>query len=100
MTEIYYDDAALRVEARGHAGYARAGEDIVCAALTALLCTLPAALTGRGIRIEYRPTPEYSLTALPRSDQRYPCLVVMETILEGLKLLERDYPENVRVERR
>ncbi|MDD2213105.1 MAG: ribosomal-processing cysteine protease Prp [Oscillospiraceae bacterium] len=34
-----------RIEARGHAGYAPNGEDIICAAVTAVLTTCIAALT-------------------------------------------------------
>ncbi len=97
MIEINYKVGSMSIEAKGHAGYAAHGQDIVCAAATALMCTLPAALMNRGIKVEYSPEPEYKLEAQPRSDQRYPCLVIMETVLDGLRLLERDYPGHIKL---
>ena len=44
MIEIVYDRMRLRLTADGHAGFAEAGQDIVCAAVTILVYTLAAAV--------------------------------------------------------
>ena len=51
MIQIFYDRSAHRVSVSGHAGTAPAGEDLVCAAVTALTLTLAQNiedLEGRG----------------------------------------------------
>ena len=44
MIEIVYDRMRLRLTADGHAGFAEAGQDIVCAAVPMLVYTLAAAV--------------------------------------------------------
>ena len=46
MITVTYEKAPgeYRLRARGHAGYGKPGQDIVCAAVSALLCTLGAYL--------------------------------------------------------
>lgn len=101
MTRISIDHGRLEIRAEGHAGYAERGADIVCAGLTALLMTFPLALEGRGIEYELEveeAAGRYRCRAKPRADQRYPCLVAAETIMEGLRALERDYREYILIE--
>lgn len=98
MTRIYYDPTEFRLSARGHSGYAESGADIVCAAVSALIQTLPLALKGRGIRHRETRDPSAAMievSAEPMLDQRYQALMIYETIMSGLAQIARDYPEHV-----
>lgn len=100
MTRITYNPQQMMIKAEGHAGYAEYGKDIVCAGVSALMQTLRPALLELGIRntmhmittgesrIEVKAEPEW---------QRYPCLVVFETVLAGLKEIARAYPDYVSI---
>ena len=89
--------------AQGHTGYAPAGQDIVCAAVSALTQS-----TLNGLRsvlkapvmfdiddqvalLEARLTPE-ATEAQVRQAQ-----ILLQTLLEGLQAIERSYPRNVRI---
>lgn len=101
MVNIQYDTSKLQLRAEGHAEYAPVGQDIVCAAVSTLMLTLPLALNERGIRHEMHTDNDSGLMVIdakPRADQRYPCLVVIETILTGLKELARSYPTHVTID--
>ena len=89
--------------AQGHADYAEAGSDIVCAAVSALTQS-----TLNGLRsvlkapvmfevddqsafVEVRLTPEATREQLEQAQ------LLLVTLLEGLQAIARDYPRNVRV---
>lgn len=101
MTMITYDQQRMMIKAEGHAGYAEYGKDIVCAGVSALMQTLRPALLERGIRntMHMITTGEsrIEVKAEPESEQRYPCLVVFETVLAGLKEIARAYPDYVSI---
>lgn len=97
------DGALIGYQAEGHSGYAHAGADIVCAAVSALTQT-----TLNGLKnvlkapvmfdvdderafIEARLTPEASL------EQTEDAQLLLTTLLEGLQAIQRDYPRNVRI---
>ena len=101
MTRITYDPQQMMIKAEGHAGYAEYGKDIVCAGVSALMQTLRPALLERGIRnTRYMITSGESrieVKAEPECEERYPCLVVFETVLAGLKEIARAYPDYVSI---
>ena len=97
------DGALTGYRAQGHTGYAEAGQDIVCAAVSALTQS-----TLNGLRnvlkapvmfeiddqaafLEARLTPE-ATEAQVRQAQ-----LLLVTLLEGLQAVERSYPQNVRI---
>ena len=85
-------DDTIAIDFSGHAGYAKPGQDIVCAGVSALFYALAfgvnglspgaASVEGKTITVT-RNTPEIrgAITA----------------IFEGLRAIEREYPECVRV---
>lgn len=98
MTKITYNVAEFSLLLNGHAGYAPAGQDIVCAGISALIQTVPQSLRSRGIRYFLdlgEPEGHVSIKAFPAVEQRYPCMVIFETIAEGFKLLAENYPDYV-----
>ena len=101
MTRITYDPQQMMIKSEGHAGYAEYGKDIVCAGVSALMQTLRPALLERGIRnTVYMITSGESrieVKAEPECEERYPCFVVFETVLAGLKEIARAYPDYVSI---
>ena len=77
----------------GHAGTAPYGEDLVCAAVTALVCALAKYVS------QQEPTAHIHLQPgdahiKAKGENLEPAF---QTVLAGLKLLEKDYPEGVGV---
>lgn len=101
MTRITYNQKQMMIKAEGHAGYAEYGKDIVCAGVSALMQSLRPALLERGIRnTMYMITSgenRMEVKADPECEQWYPCLVVFETVLAGLKEIARAYPDYVSI---
>ena len=97
------DGALLGYRANGHSGYAEAGADIVCAAISALTQTTLNGLKNvlkapvmfdqddDGAFIEAILTPEAS------EDQLRQAQLLLVTLLEGLQAIQRGYPRNLRI---
>ena len=97
------DGALIGYRANGHSGYAEAGADIVCAAISALTQTTLNGLKnvlkapvmfdqdGEGAFIEAILTPEAS------EDQLRQAQLLLVTLLEGLQAIQRGYPRNLRI---
>ena len=97
------DGALLGYEASGHAGYAEVGADIVCAAVSALTQT-----TLNGLREvlkapamfdtdDERAFLKVNLTPEATEEQIERAQLLLQTLLEGLRAIERDYPRNLRI---
>ena len=97
------DGALTGYRTEGHTGYAEAGKDIVCAAVSALT---QATLNGlknvlkapvmfdiddQAALLEARLTPEASETQVKEAQ------LLLQTLLQGLQAIERSYPRNVRI---
>ena len=97
------DGALLGYRANGHSGYAEAGADIVCAAISALTQTTLNGLKNvlkapvmfdqddDGAFIEAILTPEAS------EDQIRQAQPLLVTLLAGLQAIQREYPRNLRI---
>lgn len=95
MTKINYQRTELGfvINADGHAGYAKIGQDIVCAGVSVLLQTL----AYRVMEI----TPDYKLEISTghfylKADSK-DALESFNTVLLGLEMLENEYPNHVQV---
>jgi len=97
MIKARYDEEALTLTVTGHAGSARYGRDLVCAAASILMLTLERALKDRGaLGEESGKRSGYArITGTERSAQG-----IFETIFAGYALLEEEWPEYVRAEKR
>ena len=97
------DGALIGYRANGHSGYAEAGADIVCAAISALTQTTLNGLKNvlkapvmfdqddDGAFIEAILTPEAS------DDQIRQAQLLLVTLQEGLQAIQREYPRNLRI---
>ena len=97
------DGALIGYSAIGHSGYAEAGADIVCAAISALTQTTLNGLANvlkapvmfdqddDGAFIEAILTPEATETQIQQAQ------LLLVTLLEGLQAIQREYPRNLRI---
>jgi uncharacterized protein YsxB (DUF464 family) len=95
------DDGVLRAcKASGHAGTAKNGQDIVCAAVSVLLRTAVNILSGRdGITIKYG-APEKGFLWLEteyKAEGRDFLFTAGVFLIEGLKSVAMEYPKNCRI---
>lgn len=97
------DGALIGYQVEGHTGYASAGADIVCAAVSALTqstlnglsnvlkAPVRSEIDDRRAFIEAELTPEASETQVTQAQ------LLLVTLLEGLQAIQRGYPRNVRI---
>jgi len=86
-----------RLEVRGHAGFAPAGKDIVCSAVSALVLSGTHGVVRHGgakARVQDDPNGAYVLE-LHGGDAR--AQAVLESALDGLRAIARSYPGHLRV---
>ena len=97
------DGALIGYTAIGHSGYAEAGKDIVCAAISALTAS-----TLNGLRSvlkapvmfdidDERAFIEASLTPQATPEQIERAQILLLTLKEGLEAIQREYPRNLRI---
>lgn len=93
MINIIYDEAGqnMVLHAEGHAEYAPKGQDIVCAAVSALMLSL-ACSVGGGIVERDDGRDALTVKAVQSCDNS----AKFELVTDGLQLLEQQYPANVR----
>ncbi|HOB64449.1 MAG: ribosomal-processing cysteine protease Prp [Clostridiales bacterium] len=104
MTKVklfYSDGMLIGLEARGHSGYAEAGKDIVCAAISTLIQTGLLALTEvAGAEVEKKEKDGYlyykvisnNAITLEKSD------IILKSIVVGLADIAKGYPSHIRLE--
>ena len=97
------DGALIGYSAIGHAGYAEAGADIVCAAISALTQSTLNGLKNvlrapvmfdpdaDGAFIEASLTPEASEAEIQQAQ------LLLVTLEQGLQAIQREYPRNLRI---
>ncbi len=107
MTKIVFHKQGedfVRIESNGHTGYAERGEDVVCAAISALI--QGAALGIRevaGVKAKYRVNEEKGslLLELPSDlgeEKRHDCNVILKTLLVSVTDISEGYSEYIEVE--
>ncbi len=98
MIEARYDDEALTLTVTGHAGSARYGRDLVCAAASILMLTLERALQNEGLLDEKSgKRPGYARIIGRAHGER--ARGIFETIFAGYALLAEEWPQYVKTER-
>ena len=107
MTKIVFHKRGedfVRIVSEGHTGYAQQGEDIVCAALSALVQGAAIGiLKVVGVKAEYRVNEEKGSLDLviPKeigTQEQHDCNVILGTLLASVKDLREGYSEYIEVE--
>ncbi len=91
----------VKVELDGHTGYAEAGQDIVCAAVSSVVFS---AFNGVekvvGTTVGYEQADGYLCVLLPddiKQEKRKNINILLESMVLFLKELEKQYPDNVQI---
>lgn len=94
MITIIYDEKEkdMILQASGHAEYAPKGQDIVCAAVSALMQTLAYSVDGGTVTRSQ----DDCNTLTVQAEQSFDNMAKFELVTDGLMLLAKQYPENVR----
>lgn len=93
VTLHYKGEQIIGFECTGHAGYAPAGSDIVCAAVSILTTTCANALeTVAGVKPLVKASNGKMLLALPNGGGR-DAQVILQTMRQGLRDLKDGYPD-------
>ena len=104
MIEIIYYREHFRVTVKGHAGTAPKGEDLVCAAVSALTYTLAANarnLCEIGASDNFvckLGSGDAEVSFRPKARARSTCGLVMRAVCAGFSLIAEKYPEAVHYE--
>lgn len=101
MTRIAFYEDELVMEIQGHAGYAAAGEDIVCAAVSALAMALFLAAEEpmyQACRHINRQEARVRVSCAPGKGEKRRCREMFRVIGLGFEALQTQYPEYVRYE--
>ncbi|MDR0751147.1 MAG: ribosomal-processing cysteine protease Prp [Christensenellaceae bacterium] len=104
MTTIrcYHENGKIfRVEAKGHAGYASDGPDVVCAAVSTLV---QGALLGlievAKVSVSQKYSDGFLLFDILDSNisTRHSADIILETMCVAIRDIEKDYPAHVKLE--
>ena len=81
---------------KGHSGFARAGKDIVCAAVSVLSTTCANALESvAGIEPEIEVDDGYMKVTLPQGCDNHDALVILRTFEQGMRDIQASYPKYI-----
>ena len=93
----------VSVDCKGHSGYAPEGEDIVCAALSAVVQTaVLGVLRVAGAKADYRTDEDKGSLKLTikeaDEEKRRECDIILETMLLGVKDLQKGFSAFIKLE--
>ena len=83
---------------KGHSGFARAGKDIVCAAVSVLSTTCANALESvAGVVPQIEVDDGYMKVTLPEGCDSHDALVILRTFEQGMRDIEASYPKYIQI---
>lgn len=102
MIEVKIIPKKHKLEMTGHAQHDEPGKDIVCAAASMLFYTLAETVTSYPdkvfMRAPYCDSGNKNIIICTPKNEWQSCLdVIYQTILNGLLLLEQNYPDNIKI---
>ena len=95
MISVDYDRKNLDLTVQGHAGYAEPGKDIVCSAVSILTSTLAYLLSPDDFERCFEPELSVFRAIVPDEGLKKRYRPYFEFVMEGLRMLQAAYPENV-----
>ena len=95
--DIHINDDEYLVKLEGHAGY-NPGNDIVCAAISQMICTYAALVNEQGESIEiqemYLDIAEVRIKFKVKSSKEY-IAAITKFIIKGFRMLQEQYSEHI-----
>lgn len=100
MTTVKYFPDQFRMEIKGHADFAPAGEDIVCAGVSTLTYALISAVDEKPELLSHfyfnNLEAEIRVQCNPSEDMEDTCKTIFDTVFHGYQNLEESYPDHVK----
>ncbi len=98
VTLFYSEGNLTGFMCKGHAGFARAGKDIVCAAVSVLSTTCANALESvAGVTPEIEVDDGYMKITLPEGCDNHDAGVILRTFEQGVRDIEASYPKYIHI---
>ena len=98
MTRVFYEPEDFHVRVEGHAGSAPKGEDLVCAAVSALAWTLADAAQDYQAGVLINETAAIiDVRCWPNARDEEKCEQMFGVIMGGFRLLADKYPEFIKI---
>lgn len=100
MTRVQFkrDNNTLMLSATGHCEYKKR-DDIVCSAASALICTLANLIRHSGVKSSIRLSGgDAQIVATPEEEMLDKIEDIYSYTLFGLMLIERKFPQNLKIE--
>lgn len=95
LIQITHKDGCITIE--GHAGYAPAGQDIVCAAVSALVaCFLASIEELTADKIKSTENEQGQIQTIEYKTLSAPGQVLLGSFFVGIRMIADSYPANVR----
>ncbi len=96
-------NSIIQVECKGHTGFARNGEDIVCASVSSIVQTaLLGLIEVANIKVDYTKNDDQGYLKFDIKDldkeKRHDADVILETMVKGIKDLESGFSKYVKLE--
>lgn len=92
-------NSIVELEVKGHTDYAKHGQDIVCAAISALTQTaLLGLIKHLKLQVDYQVADEEYLKFNLQGQENEQTDAILETMLYGLQEIACAYPKHVRIE--
>lgn len=99
VTLLVMDKGFVSLEAKGHADSAPYGQDLICAAISAIILGGFNALDDDSASYDVEAKPGHAyLKSLKTPSQHDP--IVLETIVKQIESVAASYPDNVKLERK
>lgn len=98
ITLFYSEDTLTGFQCKGHSGFARAGKDIVCAAVSVLSTTCVNALESvAGVTPDIAVDDGYMKAMLPDGCTSHDAQVILRTFEQGVRDIEASYPKYIHI---
>ena len=97
-------NSIIQVECKGHTGYARHGEDTVCASISAITQTaLLGLLNVADVKVKSTKNDDqgylkFEIVGDLDKEKRHECDMILETMVEGIKDFEDGFSKYVKLE--
>lgn len=98
ITLFYSEGNLTGFQCKGHSGFARAGKDIVCAAVSVLSTTCANALESvAGVTPDIAVDDGYMKITLPQGCESHDAQVILRTFEQGVRDIEASYPKYIHI---
>ena len=98
VTLFYSEGKLTGFMCKGHAGFARAGKDIVCAAVSVLSTTCANALESvAGVTPKVEAEDGYMKIMLPEGCDNHDAQVILRTFEQGMRDIEASYSKYIQI---